>query len=73
MGSNEEVAGSSDPKSPIRKGQPSPIGSDVMSPHQVSNQSVSRDKLYLCSDLEAFFLVLKFMLFPFVVLLVTFT
>ncbi|KAL0893817.1 hypothetical protein ABMA27_013945 [Loxostege sticticalis] len=34
MGSNEEVAGSSDPKSPIRKGQPSPIGSDVMSPHQ---------------------------------------
>ncbi|XP_063821694.1 MLX-interacting protein isoform X2 [Ostrinia nubilalis] len=33
MGSNEEVAGGSDPKSPIRKGQPSPIGSDIMSPH----------------------------------------
>lgn len=36
MNSAEEVAGTSDPtKSPIRKGQPSPIGSDVMSPHQV--------------------------------------
>lgn len=35
LNSNEDVAGSSDPtKSPIRRGQPSPIGSDVMSPLQ---------------------------------------
>ncbi|XP_026329316.1 MLX-interacting protein isoform X2 [Hyposmocoma kahamanoa] len=35
LSSNEDMVGSSDPtKSPIRRGQPSPIGSDVMSPHQ---------------------------------------
>ncbi|XP_072943386.1 MLX-interacting protein isoform X2 [Epargyreus clarus] len=38
----EDVASGSDPtKSPIRRGQPSPIGSDVMSPHQSRGQSAS--------------------------------
>lgn len=39
----EDGVGISDPmKSPIMKGQPSPIGSDIISPHHVSILIVNR-------------------------------
>ncbi|KAG6449533.1 hypothetical protein O3G_MSEX006100 [Manduca sexta] len=42
LSSNEDGAGGSDPtKSPVRRGQPSPIGSDIMSPHRSASPPAS--------------------------------
>lgn len=43
LNSSEEGAGS-DPKSPSRRAQASPIGSDVMSPHHVSSWVMRRGR-----------------------------
>uniref|UniRef100_A0A2H1WJ47 SFRICE_002418 n=1 Tax=Spodoptera frugiperda TaxID=7108 RepID=A0A2H1WJ47_SPOFR len=41
LNNSEEGTGSDPTKSPVRRGQPSPIGSDIMSPHQSLSPPVS--------------------------------
>lgn len=45
LNNSEEGTGSDPTKSPVRRGQPSPIGSDIMSPHQVRKQTATNQLL----------------------------